>query len=369
MLIERVKTFEGPEAGAGSGGGGAPSPGFAAAVDAGLGGGGAAAPSANTPAAPAAPSSSEPAGGGGIPMTPGGASVVSDIDLPENLREQFGGAARLSEYHSGVQAQFRQMQEQVETLREYAAMLQERAAQTGNPADQAAANKAAQQAGAVQQKAGEQGWRGGWKSKEEFFTDYRVRGVDAVADLAERIAEEKTRAAIEAFKAEHFAPALQPLQQQAQTQELQRYEQQVQAFNQQQIEMRGAIEQSDKRFAKGGELAPAFQKFLQDNNQQMLQAAQLGMDPYQIARNHVLANVAAAVAPQAEEKMALVNALAGTARPGGGAPGIPQTGKRATAMESALALNARRVAEGKPPLSAAELEQKAAWIGQLGSAS
>lgn len=356
-MLKRLEQFEGPETGAG-GGGGAPSPGFAAAVDAGLGGGGG---KASPEAAPAAPAALDD---GGMQQTPGGANVVSDVELPENLREQFGGATRLSEYHSGVQSQMRQMQDQVETLREYAAMLQEKANQTGNPADQAAANKAA---GAVQQTQ-QEGWRG-WKNKDEFFTDYRVRGVDAVADLAERIAEEKTRAAIEAFKAEHFAPALQPLQQQAQTLEMQRYEQQVQSFNAKQIELRSAVEQSDKRFSKGGEFAPAFQKFLQENNDQMLQAAQLGMDPYQIARNHVLANVAAAVAPQAEEKMALVNALAGTARPGGGAPGVPQTGKRATAMESALALNARRVQEGKPPLSAAELEQKAAWISGLGSGS
>lgn len=325
----------------------------------GAGGGAGGVATGAAPDAAASASNGETPGGANVAdgaaaggQTSGGASITSDTALPAELAEKFGvkTLGELGEFAGTMHNAARQ-------YRDHAQALQQRADQTGNPNDQRKADVAAAGAAVAEQKA----YRlkdYGFESQDKWAQALKTDSLDATTTLIERIAEAKAKAIFES----QSKPIVDEVQ--AATQErFQREVTQVQTAWAQKFD---AFTKADPRFVekgadgKPGPLFGALSKVLTKHDAFIRHNA--AQDPnfnqYEWAAEMVLGALARSGQQTSETRLELANNIAGAARPGAGGGAIPkQQSENETPKQTIDRMNATLQAQGKQPMSHAEMTQ------------
>lgn len=287
---------------------------------------------ANEPAA-----NTDPRQNDGIPNKPAAvAAVVNDVDIPEALRAQFGGATKLSEVHARAQAAQTHEQNYLKIAR-YAQRLEDEKASW----QQQQQRQGPGAGGQGPETAGPKCKYPGFNSDAEFQAAYQADPFAAIHQTVEARLLANPKFA-ERLVDPRVQQGMQPLMQTEQ-------QRQEQAFNQHLTGQFQALEKADRRFSapsqqnpNGGELFKAADTFFTENEKYLRQRAmeQPGFNPFEFTANYVIGEVSKLQLKAANTKLDGMRRIAGTASPASGAGVAPKTSGRGTAFDDAAEVEA-----------------------------
>jgi len=281
-----------------------------------------------------------------VAKKPAAAAAPEDLEIPEALRQRYGGATRLSELHRNWETQTnnqraayeRQMQlvaSAIKLMKQGASADDAAAAAIAGAGGQPGARQQQQRPAAAATAANDYY---GFASAAEYQAALKAdpQGTQWKVLAHQMRNRPEMREALRAMAEEIYGPQFQQLQESEQQRQAREQAEAQQRFEGHMYTLSEKLIKSRPDFAPGGQYHDAWAKWWNDNWQEQCYLAQRNpkYDPYEAGARWVLGEIAPAQVAAAQKRQKQIGQQAATARPGSAAPVVQ---KRATNLRESIA--------------------------------